>query len=141
MLYETWSKDPLNVEKRAYTKIGLAMLHFLDKKKRSTLAAQSRKRTRDGDSPSGGEDRPDTCGRGPRPRERRIQERGCPIGSACPHEVGVCYLPWRHLPAQGEPCRPPRQPPPRLVGAVVARLNNIESGPLPLRFELTAGVG
>jgi hypothetical protein len=31
-LYETWSKDPVHGEKRAYTKIGLALLHFLDKK-------------------------------------------------------------------------------------------------------------
>jgi hypothetical protein len=111
-LYETWSKDPVHGEKRAYTKIGLALLHFLDKKKRSTPVAQSRKRTRDSRSPSGGEDR---CHPRPRPRERRLQEGGCPIRPACPHEVRVCYLPWRFQPAQGEPCWPPRRPPPRLV--------------------------
>jgi hypothetical protein len=59
----TWSKDPVHGEKRAYTKIGLALLHFLDKKKRSTPVAQSRKRTRDCGSPFGGEDRPDVRGR------------------------------------------------------------------------------
>ncbi len=62
-LYETWSKDPVHGEKRAYTKIGLALLHFLDKKKRSTPVAQSRKCTRDSGSPSGGENRSDTRGR------------------------------------------------------------------------------
>ncbi len=45
-LFETWSKDPVHGEKRAYTKIGLALLHFLDKKKRSAPVIQSRKRTR-----------------------------------------------------------------------------------------------
>ncbi len=62
-LYETWSKDLVHGEKRAYTKIGLALLHFLDKKKQTSPAVQSRKRTRDGDSPEGGEDRQDTRGR------------------------------------------------------------------------------
>ncbi len=36
--YETWNKDPVHGEKRAYTKIGLALLHFLDKKKRDLQA-------------------------------------------------------------------------------------------------------
>jgi len=67
-LYETWSKDPVHGEKRAYTKIGLALLHFLDKKKRVSPAVQSRKRTRDGDSSDGGEDR--------QPNRGRDRERG-----------------------------------------------------------------
>ncbi len=46
-LYETWSKDPVHSEKRAYTKIGLALLHFLDKKKRAPQVAQSKKRASD----------------------------------------------------------------------------------------------
>ena len=50
-LYKTWSKDPVHGENRAYTKIGLALLHFLDKKKRSSPAAQSRKRARDSAPP------------------------------------------------------------------------------------------
>jgi hypothetical protein len=62
-LFETWSKDPVHGEKRAYTKIGLALLHFLDNKKRISPAIQSRKRTRDGDSPAGGEDRQENRGR------------------------------------------------------------------------------
>ncbi len=62
-LYETSSKDPVHREKRAYTMIGLALMHFLDKKKSATRAAQSRKRARDSGSPPGGDDRSDTHGR------------------------------------------------------------------------------
>jgi hypothetical protein len=98
-LYETWSKDPVHGEKRAYTKIGLALLHFLDKKKGTSPAVQSRKRTRDGDSPASGEDHQDTHGQD---RERGGYVRGGPLGSAYPHEVCVCDLPWRF------PLHPPR---------------------------------
>jgi hypothetical protein len=75
-LYETWSKDPVHGEKRAYTKIGLALLHFLDKKKGTSPAVQSRKRTRDGDSPASGEDHQDTHG--------QDRERGGYVREAAP---------------------------------------------------------
>jgi hypothetical protein len=60
---QTWGRDPVHGERRAYTKIGLALLHFLDKKKRVTPTALSRKRTRDSGSPTCDDDRPDTRGR------------------------------------------------------------------------------
>jgi hypothetical protein len=64
-LYETWNKDPVYGEKRAYRKIGLAKLHFLDKKKRDPSASLSRKRARDSGSPPGGGDRTKWSGRDP----------------------------------------------------------------------------
>jgi hypothetical protein len=87
-LFETWSKDPVHGEKRAYTKIGLALLHFLDKKKRGASVTQSRKRTRDGDSPAGGEDRQENRGRD---RERTGNRREAGL-SAPPAPMRSAYV-------------------------------------------------
>jgi hypothetical protein len=64
-LYETWNLDPVHGEKIAYTKIGLALLKYIDKK-RPVTGNQSTKRSREG---------PETCqGRG-RGSDRYIYER------------------------------------------------------------------
>jgi hypothetical protein len=46
-LYETWNLDPVHGEKLAYTKIGLALLKYIDKK-RPVTGSQSAKRSREG---------------------------------------------------------------------------------------------
>jgi hypothetical protein len=87
-LYETWSKDPVHGKKWACTKIVLALLHFLDKKKRAPQANQSRKRARDSGSPSGGEDRSQSRGRD---RERGGYRRE-PAPSAPPAPMRSAYV-------------------------------------------------
>jgi len=67
-LYETWNLDPVHGEKIAYTKIGLALLKYIDKK-RPVTCNQSTKRSREG--PSTDETRQ---GRGRR-SDRDIYER------------------------------------------------------------------